>query len=165
MSTEIPIFFGHRFRGTSKLSVKEQFNYLRHLKRLYDYKLGIAAQPLQFVMVGTTGMLVDLTVFAMLLNVMPQYLGRALAIWVAMTWNFWLNRRVTFAHAQDRPILRQYALFCLSCLVGALVNWSVFATLHGTLSVFAQRPLMAAALGILAGTALNFLLSKHIAFK
>lgn len=37
--TEVPILFARRFRGKSKLSIKEQVNYLRHLGRLYGYKL------------------------------------------------------------------------------------------------------------------------------
>ena len=75
---EVPIFFGNRFRGKSKLSVKEQLNYIRHLKRLYEYKLGVAAQPVQFVLVGGTGMVVDLATFALLMRVMPANVGRGL---------------------------------------------------------------------------------------
>jgi dolichol-phosphate mannosyltransferase len=162
---EVPIFFGNRVHGKSKLSLKEQLNYVRHLKRLYEYKLGVAAEPLKFVLVGTTGMCVDLTVFALLLQAMPPYLGRALAIWVAMTWNYWLNRRLTFSLARSRPIFPQYVLFCLSCLMGALVNWSIFTTLYSAFTVFADWLLIAAFLGILGGTALNYLLSKYVAFK
>lgn len=36
--TEIPIRFAVRYHGESKLSLKEQFNYLRHLWRLYVFK-------------------------------------------------------------------------------------------------------------------------------
>jgi len=162
---EIPIFFGNRLRGKSKLSVKEQFNYVRHLKRLYEYKLGIAAQPIQFVLVGATGMIVDLTVFAFFMRVMPAYIGRALAIWVAMTWNYWLNRRLTFSNARERPILHQYVLFCMSCALGAVVSWSVFAGLHATVGFFVEQPMLAAFIGIVAGTLSNFLLSKYVAFK
>ena len=82
-----------------------------------------------------------------------------------MTWNYCLNRRLTFSYARSRPILQQYVLFCLSCLAGALINWSIFATLHSTFIAFAEWPLIAAFLGILAGTTLNYLLSKYIAFK
>ena len=36
---EVPIMFHNRLHGTSKLTFKEQVNYIRHLKRLYAYKL------------------------------------------------------------------------------------------------------------------------------
>lgn len=162
---EVPIFFGNRLRGKSKLSLKEQLNYLRHLKRLYEHKLGGAAQPVQFAMIGASGMVVDLTTFALLLHALPAPLARALAIWVAMTWNYWLNRRLTFSDFRGRPVPRQYALFCASCGLGAVVSWSVFAGLHATVPLFETWPLAAAFLGIVAGTVSNFLLSKHVAFR
>jgi dolichol-phosphate mannosyltransferase len=37
--TEVPIFFADRKRGQSKLSLKEQLSYIRHLARLAAYKL------------------------------------------------------------------------------------------------------------------------------
>ncbi len=36
---EIPIHFGQRLRGESKLSYRERWDYLRHLARLYRFKL------------------------------------------------------------------------------------------------------------------------------
>lgn len=36
---EVPIDFAARFRGQSKMTVKQQFNYLRHLGRLYRYAI------------------------------------------------------------------------------------------------------------------------------
>jgi len=162
---EVPIFFGNRLRGESKLSLKEQFNYIRHLKRLYEYKLGVAAQPVQFVLIGATGMVVDLTTFTLLMCLMPANVGRALAIWIAMTWNFWLNRRLTFSDARHRPIVRQYVLFCMSCALGAFLSWSVFAGLHSAVAIFAERPIIAALVGIVVGTVSNFVLSKYVAFK
>lgn len=36
---EVPIHFANRLHGSSKLSLKEQLNYLRHLGRLYGFKI------------------------------------------------------------------------------------------------------------------------------
>lgn len=163
--TEIPIFFGNRLRGKSKLSVKEQLNYLRHLKRLYEHKFCRAAQPIQFVLVGATGMAVDLTTFALLLGVLPAYIGRAIAIWVAMTWNYLLNRHLTFSEARTRSIFYQYVLFCISCSLGAVVSWSVFAGLHSCLALCMTHPVLPASAGIIGGTLLNFAMSKYVAFR
>jgi dolichol-phosphate mannosyltransferase len=38
-ASEVPIHFADRQHGESKLSLKEQLNFLRHLGRLYAYKL------------------------------------------------------------------------------------------------------------------------------
>jgi dolichol-phosphate mannosyltransferase len=162
---EVPITFRNRLHGASKLSLKEQLNYLRHLRRLYIYRLGHLAQPAQFVLVGATGMVVDLLVFSVLLLMLPGPLARALAIWAAMSWNFGLNRRLTFPSARRRPAWQQYGLFCLSCLLGAAVNWSVYVSLTTGVAFFADWPIPAAVLGILAGTAFNFVMSKHVAFR
>jgi len=37
--TEVPIHFAERKHGESKLSLKEQLNFIRHLRRLYAYRL------------------------------------------------------------------------------------------------------------------------------
>jgi dolichol-phosphate mannosyltransferase len=44
---DIPIRFRNRLHGKSKLSLREQLNYLRHIKRLYLYKLGESARRLR----------------------------------------------------------------------------------------------------------------------
>lgn len=41
--SEVPIHFADRQYGESKLTLKEQLNFLRHLARLYAYKLGRGA--------------------------------------------------------------------------------------------------------------------------
>jgi dolichol-phosphate mannosyltransferase len=46
---EIPIHFGLRARGQSKLSIKQQFRYLQHLGRLYDFKYPWAALPIKIL--------------------------------------------------------------------------------------------------------------------
>jgi dolichol-phosphate mannosyltransferase len=162
---EIPIAFKRRLHGESKLTVQEQINYLRHLKRLYEYKLGGFAQPAQFAVIGSTGVVIDLSTFTILLLALDPSIARAIAIWVAMSWNFWLNRRLTFSDFRHRPLLRQYALFCVSCLAGALVNWSLFYELHSRLVFFAMRPRLAALAGIAGGTVFNYLASKYLAFR
>lgn len=161
---EVPIFFRDRLHGESKLTIKEQLNYLRHLKRLYEFKLGRFAQPTKFLMVGGTGMCVDLTAFLLLLTVLPLNVARAIAIWIALTWNFCFNRWLTFDGAHRVPVLRQYPLFCLSCLVGAAVNWSVSVGLCALLPFFEEWKILAAFLGIVAGTFFNYFLSSRVVF-
>jgi len=72
-------------------------------------KLGRGAAPLlQFAVVGASGMVPDLLCFATLLTWLPVPLARATAIWVAMTWNFLLNRWLTFSDARTQSAVRQY---------------------------------------------------------
>jgi dolichol-phosphate mannosyltransferase len=161
---EIPISFRDRLHGHSKLTLTEQINYLRHLLRLYKFKLGRAFCPLQFVLVGGTGMMVDVAAFMMLLHFVPLIASRAMAIGTAMTWNFLLNRRFTFSEARQQPILAQYFLFCLSCLIGGMMNWTVSVRLCSTFAFFDRWKLLAALCGVVAGTTFNYVLSSRVVF-
>src|SRR6185369_9760502 len=104
---EVPITFADRVHGESKLNLKEQLNYLRHLSRLYKHRYPFITTFTQFALVGLTGMAVDLACLAALLLWLPFSTARGVAIWLAMTWNFWLNRRFTFAESNDRPVFVQ----------------------------------------------------------
>jgi dolichol-phosphate mannosyltransferase len=161
---EVPIQFRDRLHGESKLSFKEQLNYLRHLRRLYVYKLGHAGRLFQFVLVGSTGMVVDLLVYALALSILPLQAARGLAIWLAMSWNFLLNRRLTYSDADRKPIWGQYVLFCLSCSLGAIVNWGVSVGLTEMIPLFDRWKLLAAMVGVLTGTIFNYVLSCRVAF-
>jgi hypothetical protein len=46
---EIPIHFGLRSHGRSKLSLKQQFRYLEHLSRLYDFMFPRASPAIKFL--------------------------------------------------------------------------------------------------------------------
>ncbi len=163
---EVPITFRDRVHGESKLTLKEQINYLRHLLKLYESKYKGKFQFAKFCIVGGTGAVVDLACFTLLLLALPDEVARALAIWIAMTWNFMFNRQVTFSTSRERPFAMQYALFCSSCLIGAGVNWYVYVMLRSNGGEFFETyPTAAAAVGILCGTVFNFVCSKFIVFK
>lgn len=48
---EVPIHFGLRQHGESKLTIKQQFRYLEHLSRLYDFSFPRLAPILKFLIV------------------------------------------------------------------------------------------------------------------
>lgn len=60
---EVPIHFGVRLHGQSKLSLKQQFHYLQHLSRLYDFTFPRAAPMLKFGIVLAVGLLAAAGVF------------------------------------------------------------------------------------------------------
>jgi len=163
---EIPISFVDRKYGQSKLNLREQWNYIRHIKRLADFKLGDFSYFLQFCFVGSTGMLIDLFIYSLLLSLtLSLPISRAIGIAIAMTWNFWLNRRLTFSFSRDGNILFQFFKFIGSCLTGALVSWSIALYIPKTIDLFSGHFIISAILGIIAGTIVNFSLSKFWVFK
>ena len=188
---EVPIHFANRKFGTSKLNLREQVNYIKHLKRLADFKYGWFSRLLQFCIVGGTGAVVDLTTYAILIALaVPHFrtavaaifradsvfaahkagvalvIGRGLAIWVAMTWNFFFNRRLTFSHTRGGGnVLGQYWKFVVACSMGAVVNWFISVLLPAKAAFFDAHKLTAAVVGIMVGTLFNFTLSQQWVFR
>ena len=179
---EVPIHFANRKFGQSKLSLKEQLNYLKHLKRLADYKFGWFSRLFQFCLVGGTGTVVDLASYALLLDLAAHplaravsateathklliYAARAVAIWIAMTWNFLFNRRLTYSHMRSSKAWPQYWRFVGACSVGALINWFISCYLPDRAAFFKAHLLAAAVVGIVAGLLFNFTLSHLWVFR
>jgi dolichol-phosphate mannosyltransferase len=60
---EVPIHFAERTRGQSKLSLREQFRYLEHLSRLYDFCYPRLSPIVKFLVVTALGWLVGLAIY------------------------------------------------------------------------------------------------------
>lgn len=159
---EVPIHFADRRFGQSKLSLQEQLRYLQHLRRLYIFKYGTWSHLLQFLIVGASGVVVNLAALTALLALrVGDKPAVALAIAVSMVWNFVLNRRFSFSYARGGSWLRQLGGFAAACSVGAVVQY--FTTM-AVWEVFPYRQL-AAVVGVAAGTALNFVGSRWLVFR
>lgn len=162
---EVPIHFSDRLHGESKLSLREQVNYLRHLGRLAADRYPGLIQFVQFLAIGGTGLVVDLALFAALWMICPAPAARALAIAAAMTWNFVLNRQLTFAAARADVWWVQYLRYCGGCTVGGVVNWLVSLALLEWVPLMIRLPLLAALAGVVAGTGFNFVLCRRTVFR
>jgi len=93
---EVPITFGERHSGKSKLSKKQVIAYLRHLLLLYKLKHG--KRFIQFCLVGATGTVIHFAVLILLTELLGLlYLISAItAVVVASTNNYILNHIWTF---------------------------------------------------------------------
>ncbi len=60
---EIPIHFGLRHAGQSKLTIRQQFKYLEHLSRLYDFCFPRLSPIVKFLIVTAIAWLVGLAVY------------------------------------------------------------------------------------------------------
>ncbi len=162
---EVPIQFADRTRGESKLTLAEQFRYLRHLKRLAEFKYRRATPLLLFCMVGATGTVIDLAGYAVLLAAaVPVPLARAAAIGMAMTWNYTLDRNLTFRNVAKPGVWKAYGRFVASCSLGAMLSWALAMVLPVWFELFETHLVGAAAMGVVAGTLANFHLSRTWAF-
>ncbi len=161
---EIPIRFEDRKFGKSKLSLKQQLLFLKHLRRLFIFKYGFWAEFTQFSLVGGLGTLVNLLVLTLLLAVhVPARWSVGCAILVAMSCNFLLNRRYSFSLARGGAWWPQYVRFVAASSVAALLNYAV------TMSVLTRipdlAPQLAALFGIAVGTGVNFVASRYLVFE
>ncbi|MCC6422583.1 MAG: glycosyltransferase [Phycisphaerales bacterium] len=65
---EVPIHFAVRQRGESKLTVKQQFKYLEHLSRLYDFCFPRLSPIFKFLIVTTTAWFVGWGIYLSMLR-------------------------------------------------------------------------------------------------
>jgi len=161
---EIPIHFSERKFGESKLSLAEQARYIQHIRSLFIHKYGTWSHLAQFLVVGGLGTVVNLAVLTLLVALGARVntaIGAAIAI--SMFFNFLLNRRFTFAYARNGSIFKQFLGFVAACSLGALLNYFTASALVAEYP--GLYPQIAAFIGIVAGTGVNFLVNRFAVFK
>lgn len=164
---EIPIHFRDRVHGESKLTLKEQLKYIQHLRRLYLYEFANAMHLLQFLVVGVSGVVVNLAVVS-LFKALGAVDATCLAagIIVSVCTNFLLNRRFTFSYARHGNVAKQFLGFVMASAVGGVVNFfvAVYAYRVG-LDQLGFGLQLAALCGIAAGMIFNFLGNRYVVFR
>jgi dolichol-phosphate mannosyltransferase len=155
---EIPIHFGLRTRGQSKLSLKQQFRYLEHLSRLYDFTFPRASPTIKFLIATSAGWLVGLAAYG-LLRGLGSVAAAALAYLPALGMTALFHLRYVRTQRQFIPRPRPWADFIviscaewLTCLIAAAwAAWRVWdqSWLEGFLYPFA------------AATAVRYVLRKE----
>ncbi|MGD1102463.1 MAG: glycosyltransferase family 2 protein [Terriglobia bacterium] len=157
---EVPYVFQERERGASKLGTRQYVEYLQHLVRL-AVGTGQLLGWIHYGLVGLTGALIDIALFATLARkgAWPPAAALPVAIEAALLSNFVCSEAFTFRSAAAPPFgpgvwgrLARYEWICLS---GAVLNFLVtlwWMALGG-------RILSAAAAGVVAGGAWNLLMN------
>jgi dolichol-phosphate mannosyltransferase len=154
---------------------------LRQIKRLSDDKLGNVSRLIQFCVVGASGMVVDLSLYALfqlLFRLTPLATMKlpfdtpadlaaagALAIGLALTWNFTLNRYLTFSYAKKGSLVRQFVTYVLSNALGIALSFTLRLSLPKSFVFFAEHKLAAAVVGIVAATGISFTMSRWLVFR
>ncbi len=164
--SEVPIHFVDRIHGESKLTFTEQLKYLRHLRRLYQYKFQTKAEFFQFAAVGSSGFIVDLAVYLLLQMMgLSHTVARAISFWPAVSWNWALNRMITFNHREKTAKTTQWGAFTASSLIGFVVNYGTYYTLTTFVPFFEEHMILALIVGVIIGMGFNFSISNLFIFK
>jgi dolichol-phosphate mannosyltransferase len=123
-------------------------------------------QLVRFALVGGLGTVTNLVLFYLFVDVggMGPILGAVVCFGIAVSQNYALNELWTFATRGEGALAwGRYAKFVAASLVGLAVNAAVLAGLIA----WREFPLMVIpqAVGIAAGTIVNFLASRHLVFR
>ncbi|WP_435016579.1 GtrA family protein [Tundrisphaera sp. TA3] len=170
---------GGRIASTSRWSF--DLGEIRQAKRLSDDRFGNVSRLLQFCVVGASGMVVDLTFYALfqMIFAATPMAGRVaplvggplapaaagvVAVALALTWNFALNRRLTFNDAKRGSIVREYGRYVVSNLAGIILSLTLRLTLPNLFGFFRSHRLAAAVVGIVAATGVSFTLTRWFVF-
>ena len=120
---------------------------------------------MRFAGVGTLGFLVDsCTLYGALWAGFNLYTGRLVSFLVAVSFTWYLNRRVTFRSIVP-PSASEWLLFVFANGGGGLANLAVYAALVATIEQFARLPILAVAIGSVTGLLINFVLSRSFVFR
>jgi dolichol-phosphate mannosyltransferase len=90
--------------------------------------------------------------------------ARAIAILVALIWNFTLNRRLTFNDARSGSIARQFLTYTLGNALGIAVSMTLSLWLPLRVGFFGRHRLAAAVVGIVVATGISFSMSRWVVF-
>jgi len=137
-------------------------------------------QLILFGFIGVSGLIVDGFVVVLCreaFGIDVRY-GMFPAFFVAVCWNFELNRRITF-RAKDINITFAFIAFFLTALVGLAIRWPITNLFIENLKMNGERFLTVASwkvpylrlsyiayfIGIVAAYVINFLGSKFVAFR
>ncbi len=127
---------------------------------------GDAWRFLAFAAVGASGFVLDVACFLALQWVgLDHRLARAAAFWPAVTWNWFLNRRITFAGRPRDRRAAQWARFVLGSLVGLTVNAGGYAVLTTFVRYFDEHRWLALLVGVGLGGIANFALAARYVYR
>ena len=87
----------------------------------------------KFLLVGTTGFVVDFGVFNLLLKLLnfPPVLAQAVSFTLAAINNFLWNRYWTYPDSRSKPLLRQFGMFFVLSVIGLAIRTPIFWLLSG----------------------------------
>jgi dolichol-phosphate mannosyltransferase len=157
-TAEVPYVFQTRARGESKLSSKQQIDYLKHLCSLF-YRTGELWRFLKFCIVGLSGVGVNLGALWLLKEKAGLYdvLASAIAIEISIITNFLFNNYFTFSDRRKTgSFILRLLQFNLVSLAGAGINLGLFTLFTHTVHIYY---LLAQIIGIAVATLWNYFLN------
>jgi dolichol-phosphate mannosyltransferase len=170
--TEVPFKFQVRELGASKLNMKQQTEYLKHLLSLMR-RSGEMARFFKFVLVGASGVVVNAGLYWILTR-MTSLTGSLDIVAVAISAetsiinNFILNNFFTFADRRQKGLLSFFGKllkFNLVSLIGVGIQLGMFFILTRYLGFVQPYDIIALLIAIVIAMAWNFLSNNWWTWK
>ena len=176
--SEVPFTFVTREKGKSKLSARQQIDYLKHIYSLMR-RTGELVRFIKFALVGGSGIVVNYGLYWILTrfagftplgdtvtgSIISGNLAIAISIETSIVTNFLLNNYFTFADRNIRGIkalLGRLFNFNLICLIGGLIQIGVANLLTIILGLY---DLIAIPIAIIVAMLWNYLLNNWWTWK
>lgn len=169
---EVPFMFHIREKGESKLNIKQEIDYLKHLWSLMRRSSEII-RFVKFALVGGSGAVVNegtrflLTRFAGL-SYPRDAIAAPIGIEVSIITNFLLNYYFTFADCRGqgaKSFFGRLVKFNLISLLGAGVQYGVYLTLTRGAGWEAPYDILANLIGIMVAMLWNFFANNWLTWK
>ena len=156
--SEIPIIFKSRKMGDSKLSSRDQIEFLLNIPRLGFRNI---EDFIKYSLVGFSGVVINLGIYAFLTRYynFSEAIAPLLSIESAIISNFLLNNFWTFGSRSNQSRVRvRFLKFHLVSGLGALINYLVFLLLFFVLEV---HDIFANLTGIAFAAIVNYLINSN----
>lgn len=163
-ASEVPIVFRDRKGGKSKMGLKQQLEYGIQLIDLYHVKYPTASEFVRFAVIGGSGVVVNLAVMAVFVEIFHLYyiLASLIAFFAAVSNNFVLNKVITFPDKNGLKVHHQYINFVLVSAFGLLLNLGI---LYSLVEFAHLWYIYAQLIAIVMVGVVNFINSKYFVFK
>jgi len=154
---EVPMTFGHRTHGESKLTLKDQVEFLINVAKL---RFRQSEEFIRFALVGLSGMLVNLGSYFLLTRKIGFGFAAAcpIAIELSILSNYLLNDAWTFKYRKvTAPVYRRLFRFHVVAASAGLLNYFTFLILVYFMHVY---DILANVIGISTGMLVNYSLNS-----
>ena len=121
---------------------------------------------IRFAVAGAIGFAVDAGIlYAALALGCGPYVGRVISFICAAFATWQINRRITFEANTNVSLWREWCQYLAAMSLGGLCNYAAYAVALHVLPHGAASPLLAVAVGSIAGMFVNFATAKLWVFK
>ncbi|WIM56536.1 GtrA family protein [Pantoea anthophila] len=119
-----------------------------------------------FSVAGVLGFLTDAGTLYLVKSFIGVYFGRLVSFFLAVIVTWLFNRNITFKESTANMSLISEFLHYLSLMVvGGTINLGVYYLLVGSVDQIREWPVIAVAVGSIAGMVANFISSRYLLYK